>query len=154
MSIAPGTVLKPLVKLPRSSEGCWEWQGHCNTNGVPMKQVNGAPIAARRWLWESLFGQLPPGLIVYGTCGNLRCVNPHHMRCGLHADQNQQNHSDLTPFDVAEIKRAKRCYATRVRLSQRLGVSEDVIKTIWRGASFKRKPHVRAPVPAAVAGPA
>lgn len=148
MSHAPGSVLKRLVALPRDPAGCWQWLGRVNDKGVPIKQFNGKPIAARRWLWEQLFGLVPPGLIVFNTCGDLDCVSPHHMRCGFDADKNRQNLATLTIGDVEEIKRHR--YAgpfTQYALAQKFNVPEATLRDIWRGDRWgnKRKRKHRAP---------
>lgn len=136
----PGTTLKQLVKLPRDPGACWEWLGRCNDSGVPTKQFRGRPMAARRWLWGQLFGEVPPGLEVFGTCGTLTCVNPYHMRCGTNTDRIQLGSlTDLTPADVREIKKAKSAsLPVRRALAARLGVDLSVLRAIWRGDTWRR----------------
>lgn len=139
MAHEPGTTLMPLVRLPKDPSACWEWLGRCNDSGVPMKQFHGKPMAARRWLWSQLFGDVPPGLEVFGTCGTLTCVNPYHMRCGTNTDRVQLGAlTNLTPADVREIKKAKgRPLIERRALAHRLGVDLSVLRAIWRGDTWK-----------------
>ena len=141
----PGTTVKQLVKLPKDPEGCWEWLGMHNNRGVPMKQHKGAPIAARRWLWGQLFGEVPPGLEVFGVCGALSCVNPHHMRCGAALDRVQNGAlANLTPGDVLEIKRARYAGAyEKAALAMKFGVPRSVLNSIWRGDTWKRVSKVK-----------
>lgn len=82
---------------------------------------------------------MPPGLEVFGTCGTLTCMNPHHMRCGTNTDRIQLGSlTDLTPTDVREIKKAKSAsLPARRALAARLGVDLSVLRAIWRGDTWK-----------------
>lgn len=140
MSHPAGAVLKRLVRLPRNPEGCWTWLGHTNDKGVPTKQFNGKPIAARRWLWEQLFGPVPPGLNVYCTCGTLTCISPHHMRAGTDFDRNLQNMSNLTPGDVEEIRRVRHAgIYERTAVAMKLGIDPEAMRSFWRPKRTRRR---------------
>lgn len=131
----PGAVLKQLVELPKNPAECWKWLGYINNSGVPHKQVNGKPMAARRWLWEQLFGAPPPAFEVFGACGTQDCVNPHHMRCGLPYERTQLSGlAKLTPGDVAEIKRKKKAGPyEKQALAMKFDVPLKTLQAIWRG---------------------
>lgn len=140
MAHEPGVVLKQLVKLPKNPASCWEWVGHVNPQGLPTKQVNGKPMAAKRWMWSQLFGDPPPGLEVFGTCGTLTCINPYHLSCGLPHDRVQRGSlTNLTPGDVRRIKRAKRAGPyEKAALALEFDVDIKVLQAIWRGDQWKQ----------------
>lgn len=140
MSHEPGAVLKQLVKLPKNPAACWEWIGHVNANGLPTKQANGKPIAAKRWIWSQLFGDPPPGLEVFGTCGTITCVNPYHLQCGCPHDRVQNGPlANLTPGDVLEIKRAKNAGVyEKTALAMKLGTTTKALQDIWSGRLWKK----------------
>lgn len=137
----PGQTVKPMVALPKAPEDCWAWLGPISTSGHGTKTFCGRIVNAHRWMWEILFGPIPPGLVVFHSCSRKDCVNPHHLRLGSQAEANRQAvHCSLTPGDVAEIRRA-RAGATRqtaVLLADRMGVSPNTIRDIWRGSSWGR----------------
>jgi hypothetical protein len=125
---APGTTLKPLVKLGRDPADCWSWLGAIHEkSGYAHKQHAGATLLAHRWIWQTLFGPIPDGLIVSHTCGNRTCINPHHLRVTTQAEGCREGiTASLTPADVTEIKRAgrgERGRNLRSHLADRYGVT-------------------------------
>lgn len=92
--------LKPLPKLSpterfmakvdregRTPEGrpelgpCWEWTASKNRLGYAMFNVAGrGPIAAHRWYYEQLYGEVPRKFDLDHMCHNRGCVNPDHLR--------------------------------------------------------------------------
>ena len=92
-------------------------------------------MAARRWLWEQLFGTPPPGLEVFGVCGTQDCVNPHHMRCGFSYERTQLGAlAKLTPGDVMEIKRKKNAGPyEKQALAMKFDIPLKTLQAIWRG---------------------
>lgn len=143
----PGTVKQQLVKLGKTPEQCWEWLGKMSNTGAPRKTVDGKDIPARRWLWTQLFGPLPGELNVMASCGNERCVAPHHMVCGTQAETVRANvNTVLTSADVAEI-RAERKAALRGELqvkalaklqAERYGVAVATIHNIWSNQTWAK----------------
>jgi len=151
MSHALGTTIKPLFKLGRTADDCWTWLGTVNNEGYGSKTVGKRVIPVRRWMWMTLFGCVPEGLVVTNTCGNVNCCNPHHLRCMFHAEAARAGAGcTLLPADVVEIREAgrqARLAADRRRgsvqeLAQRLadkhGVTAVTIYDVWAGKSWKR----------------
>jgi hypothetical protein len=137
----PGTVLKPLVKLGRTPDDCYEWLGALNTNGVAQKRLGDRTYTARRWMWQQLFGPIPDGLVVTTTCGSLTCCNPHHLRCCFQADANRAGPGvTLLPGDVAKIRAAAktRNSHTASQLAARYGVTPNTIRDVWNRKSWRR----------------
>jgi len=139
MSHAPGATLKALVKLGRSPGDCWQWIGKIDPLGCAIKQFDGKPIPARRWMWSQLFGPLPTGLVVTTSCGSKQCVNPHHLLLCTQADACRATVSTtLVASDIAEIRRAKTGGGNQMAkiLAERYGVSAATIRDIWRRKSW------------------
>lgn len=154
-----GQTIKPLVRLGRSPEACWEWLG-CKRadNGLAVKQIAGRMVPARRWLNEMLFGPIPDGIVVAQTCGNNGCVNPFHTKRASLADALRAGSSAaLTVGDVVAIREAKAANdkGAHKRLSVLAGelavlydVSPQTIRDVWRGDTWRKKtkaPTARTP---------
>lgn len=54
---------------------CWIWIGSLKSDGYGQWRGNGA----HRWLYQFLFGLLPPGTHLDHTCRIRACVNPFHL---------------------------------------------------------------------------
>ena len=136
---SPGQTLKPLVLLGRDPADCWQYLGAKTSDGYGKKTVGDRTVSAGRWIWETLFGPLPAGLVVSTTCGTHGCLNPHHLRACTQADANRAGvGATLLPGDVVEIKRAKklRTLGTATALAQRYGCSKREIFDIWGGRAL------------------
>lgn len=155
MAHVPGLSIKPQVKLPTDPSACWTWLGPVNPDGRATKTFCGKSMPAQRWMWQQLFGAIPAGMVVYTTCGNKACINPHHLRMGYQADANRQaSHVTLTPEDV----RALRLIASEDRTPQRasveamqLGVNAAAVRAVWRGSTWGRRKKNHGPRPRRVA---
>jgi hypothetical protein len=147
MSHQPGITLKPLVKLPKSGDACWEWIGRATADGYPVKQFGGQPVPARRWIYTQLLGPIPDGLVVASRCGNRLCVNPMHLYVTFQAHANRAGNSTvLTSADIVEIRakgRTKSAELARL-LAERYGVTPQAIRDVWRRRSHRvPKPRIR-----------
>lgn len=139
MAHEPGTVFAPLVQLPKDLNQCWLWLAQVNEKGAGLKQWNGRPKTARKWIWELLFGNVPKGLVVYGTCGTPECFNPSHMACGTRTDVNRNNtQAILTLGDIQAIRDLANNGVLNVTIAERFGVDPSTISDIIRGARWKR----------------
>lgn len=141
-----GQTTKPLVKLGKSPDDCWQWLSHISSSGHGKKTYCGRVVMAHRWMWEQLFGPIPYGMVVFNTCGNKQCVNPHHLRLGYQADANRHSiQTILVPSDVRDVRavpKDERCAATARQLAERLQVSASLIKDIWIGRAWgSKKPN-------------
>jgi len=140
MSMPAGFCMAPLIRLPRDPAGCWEWLGKINTAGYPMKEHLGKSLIATRWMWQTVFGLIPAGLVVSATCGNRACVNPHHLRLQSQAEACRAGSgATLTPDDVRELRALVDNGVHRDTVAERYGVSLTTISDVMRRKSWKRK---------------
>jgi len=137
-----GQTIKPLVRLGRTADACWTFLGPLTKDGHPKKTYCGVEMRAQRWMWEQLFGPIPPGHVIFNSCHAKDCCNPHHLRCGMQADANRHSvQTLLMSNDVFDIQRAKDGAGpqTARELASRFGCSTQTVRDIWRGRSWKRR---------------
>lgn len=146
-----GQTIKPMVRIGKSPEACWGWLG-CKraVDGLALKQVAGRNVPARRWIWEQLFGPIPPGMVITQKCGDLACTNPHHLRMTNLADaQRAGATATLTQGDADEIRALKGKEAA-APIAARYDISVQAVRDIWRGDTWKSKTkHHNARTPGA-----
>jgi hypothetical protein len=139
MPHAHGSTLKALVKIGRNPSECWTWLGRIDANGCALKQFNGALIPARRWMWQQLFGPIPPGKVITTWCGSKQCTNPHCLRCCTQADAcRATTNTTLLAADVAELRACPfRTQSIAEAYADRFGVSVQTIRDVWRHESWR-----------------
>jgi hypothetical protein len=78
--------------VPRKSEPptpqatpCRVWQGPINHAGYGQ---NGRRGRVHRWVWESVHGPIPAGMVVMHLCDNRPCFRLDHLRLGTQAENN------------------------------------------------------------------
>lgn len=135
----PGKTLRPLVKLPKDPDGCWEWQSKILANGYGCKTMNGRDVLAHRWVWMQLLGPIPDGLVIDHICQNRACVNPFHLRVVSQAENCRSGDGTiLTHGDVQEARQL-RADGWRVQaIADRLGVNRLTISSLLNGKSWQR----------------
>lgn len=144
-----GQPIHPRVQLGRTPDECWLWLGPTTKEGHGKLTFCGRDMIARRWLWEQLFGPIPAGAIVYGTCQNKGCMNPHHLKCDWQAHANRDSvQTKLVAADVAEIRAIQtdqRNQASAEGCARRYGVSVNTVRDIWAGRSWARSRKNKGP---------
>jgi hypothetical protein len=66
-------------KVDRSNPPCWLWTGSLDGNGHGAFSVRGQGIAAHRFAYRLLVGEIPENQRIDQSCQNKRCVNPEHL---------------------------------------------------------------------------
>lgn len=141
MPIKAGYPFSPRVKLGKAPDDCWKWLLAKSQDGHGKVTLHGNQEFAHRWLWMQLFGPIPPGYVIYHTCGSKECINPHHLAMGFQADANRHGiNAKLLQSDVYEIRRAKEGAGphTAVQLADRYGVDPATIYDIWRRTTWRK----------------
>lgn len=73
-----------LGKLDKSG-GCWRWTGCLQRNGYARTAVGSRTDGSRhyvlvhRFVYQSLVGGIPDGLVIDHLCRNRACSNPDHL---------------------------------------------------------------------------
>lgn len=128
-----------------SDDRCWIWNGSLPRGADSYGRFNGEP--AHRFAYRLFHGQIADGLVIRHKCDNRRCVNPHHLETGTHADNMadaverkrmasgaRHPKTKLTAEQVAEIRESSE---RGIELARRFGVSESTISYIRSGRSWK-----------------
>lgn len=71
-----------------NSDGCFLCTTHNNRRITPDGYESirvtraGKQVLLHRWIYEEMFGPIPPGMVVLHKCDNSLCINPEHMQIG------------------------------------------------------------------------
>jgi DNA-binding transcriptional regulator YiaG len=145
----------------RKRNGCWEWQGSCNSTGYGTVGWHGKNYTAHRvsaWLSGLIKDPAAPKTpkeksYVLHKCDNRKCCNPTHFFIGSYSDNQLDaytkkrkvqpkggNHvnAKLTNKQAVEIRRAYEVHGlTQKQLANKFDVSQRTISLIVRGETYK-----------------
>ena len=136
----------------RGPDDCWNWKAGKSSTGYGHFTIKFENLRAHVFSYRLNIGPIPFGLIVLHNCDNPSCVNPAHLRCGSHRENNQDmvsrwrhrygsNHhqSRLTEETVERLRhyRASHLTITYRELGELFGVSaatahKVIAKKLWR----------------------
>lgn len=84
---------------PGSETECWLWQGRIAKNTGYGWFCRGQQHLAHRYGWESHTGQsIPKGQVVYQTCKDRSCVNPHHLKLGTYSEAHAHRRKNVETY--------------------------------------------------------
>ena len=85
---------------------CRVWQGPVNHAGYGQ---NGRKGRVHRWVWESVYGPIPDGMVIMHKCDNRPCFRLDHLRIGTQAENNAdrklKNRNGKNPKDPVWLKK-------------------------------------------------
>lgn len=135
-----GQTIKKLVLIGDDPKDCWLWLGTVNKKtGYGKKQVYGRSELAHRWMWETLHGPIPKGLVINHLCRNRKCVNPHHLEVVTQIENCR--HGQATKLNLDQVHEIKsvgiaRKWGDGKRMADKFGVSSALIHDIWNGRAW------------------
>lgn len=135
-----GVVIKP-SDYAVDENGCWIWQGFVNKAGYGQTTRGGIVLAHHiAWVWRN--GEpIPKGWHVHHKCEVPACVNPDHLERMTPRQHFQHHHlKALTLDDIREIRElGKKRGRGAAKVAEQYGVSDFLIKRIWRGDSWREE---------------
>jgi hypothetical protein len=81
MAEIPDRIASKLVRDDQT--GCLVWTGSMN-DGYGQVSVEGRMVRVHRFVYETLVGPIPEGLVIDHTCRNRACSNVQHLRVVTH----------------------------------------------------------------------
>lgn len=117
--------------------GCWEWQRFRDKLGYGSLHLAGKRLAAHRYVYEKMRGEIPDGLVLDHLCRNPSCVNPDHLEPVTYAVNSRRGASTkLSEEKVSEI-RALAEQASQGELAKQFGVDQTTIWEILHRRTWK-----------------
>lgn len=143
--------------------GCWIWQGACNSKGYGQINSGECNLYTHRLSWEFEHGPIPAGALILHKCdrnypvGDItyrRCCNPAHLFLGTAKDNTEDmlskgreargermNSAKLAEPEVLEIREL---FATgnftKSELGRRYNVTKGIIRGIVNGKGWSHLP--------------
>jgi hypothetical protein len=141
-----------IKSLPRTPEGCWEWQGSTSM-GYGYLYLDGRQQRAHRVAYMLFVGLIPDDLCVLHTCDNRRCCCPQHIVLGTRAqnmremyERGRSSTSDqrktfgrrkLTEADVRLIDKRYDEGWSQTKIAKSFGVHQTAISKVLRRESWQ-----------------
>jgi Autographiviridae endonuclease len=148
-------------KTERLPNGCLQWTAGCSKNGYalfgvrfPDRPSRLTTVLAHRWLYQRVFGELPPQIDVMHSCDNRACVALHHLSPGTRKSnmedavkKRRMSHGEKRfnhKLTDSKVRQIRRLYATgrwsQAVLADRFGVHQVAISLVLRGRTWR---HVK-----------
>ncbi len=131
---------------------CRVWQGSTDRDGYGLRRN----LRLHRWVWQSVHGPIPAGMVIMHKCDNPPCFRIEHLQMGTVAENNAdrerkgRSHRELNPHwlrkqgeqhtqaklnekQVAEIKTRIANKENQRKIASDYGVSPALITNIKKG---------------------
>ncbi len=125
---------------------CWLWRAPASTGRYGLFRLHGEKYLPHRIMYSVALGAFDPSLCVCHRCDNPRCVNPHHLFLGTHAENmvdmrnkgraarvgargELSGRSKLTPEQVLEIRADNRMQR---QIAAAYGIDQSSVSLIKR----------------------
>lgn len=148
------------ARVKPNQDGCWEWQGACNSAGYGNVAWHGKIYTTHRiaaWLSGLVKSPSAPQHSTEPThvlhkCDNRKCCNPDHFFLGTFTDNMKdaynkkrkmqpkgEHHANakLTNKQAEEIRKRYKAGEFQIPLAKAFGVSQRAISLIIRGETYK-----------------
>lgn len=76
------------ARIEPRSDGCWIWTGATNGHGYGQCPKGGL---AHRFVYETLVGPIPSGMVVHHRCETPPCCNPEHLELMTRSDHSSHH---------------------------------------------------------------
>lgn len=138
---------KKKLEYSISENGCFECFSHSCRSNYPTINYHGEQIDAHRFIYQQMFGDIPPGLVVRHKCDNPKCINPEHLELGTLADNNRDiwergrdnvTSRKFTPDQVKQILNRIDNGELQTNIAAEYGVSLSTINHIKTGRNYKK----------------
>lgn len=70
---------------------CRLWQGTVTHGGYGYRNTQGRYTRLHRWVWEQVYGPIPPGMRVLHRCDQPACYRLDHLFIGTQGDNVQDS---------------------------------------------------------------
>lgn len=142
----PERVLNAVEK----TETCWVWTKGKLAGGYGQVVVDKQKWTAHRLFYSVYKGPIPEGKLICHTCDNPSCVNPEHLYCGTHTENNRDTYTrDRMPIrhgdaaiNVVKLSREaaleiKYSALTSKELAQKHQIHQSQVSRIRNGHTWK-----------------
>ena len=139
--------------VPPPPDQCWLWLGGTQEKGYGILGFQGHNLRAHRVSYSLYVGAIAPGMAILHSCptrDDPACVQPAHLRQGLHPDNmadavargsysgENNGRAKLTPEQVAVIRVAEpRKRKVALALAAQYGVHDSTIYRIWSRGGWR-----------------
>lgn len=133
-----------MQQVGHQGDDCLLWPYSCCTPGYGMFMFEKVRRLAHRFMCELAHGEPPEGHQAAHSCGNRRCVNPHHLswKTGAHNQLDRRKHgtNNKTRTKInatqADQIRKLRGLETSIQTAARYGVTESNVRLIQDGKTW------------------
>jgi hypothetical protein len=133
------------------SRSCWIWKGGVRGDGYGAFSAGLRQVAAHRFSYELVHGEIPEGMVVMHSCDVPTCVNPAHLRLATPAENaadsarkarrprgSRQHAAKLTEGQVLGLRdRYAAGGVTQAQLAAEYGISHALVSNIVTRKAWK-----------------